>query len=167
MNKIILTVALFLPLLAFSQTKYQCTPCGGECDKEVYDKPGNCKHCNMKLVEASAAVNFKHISANELCEYIKAHPKAILLDVRTKEEFEGKSRPNYGTVPGAINIPIQELEEKISTIDNLKHREIIVFCSHSRRSPRASYMLASKGFQHVTNMDGGLSELKDSPCVTK
>lgn len=120
----------------------------------------------MNLVDAST-IKFTSIQPGELCSYIKSHPTAILLDVRTKEEFEGKTKPNYGTLQNAINIPIQELEEKVSTISNLKHREIIVYCSHSRRSPQASYLLGTKGFQHVINMEGGLSVMTDSTCVIK
>jgi rhodanese-related sulfurtransferase len=87
--------------------------------------------------------------------------------VRTKDEFEGKSNPKFGTLKNAINIPIQVLEEKISTLDQYKDKEIIVYCSHSRRSPRASYILTQHGFSNVTNMAGGMSEMKDKACVRK
>lgn len=88
----------------------------------------------------------------------------VLLDVRTKEEFEGAADPNYGSLKNAINIPIDELENRIKSIDHLKNKEIIVYCSHSHRSPRASYLLNQKGFKKVTNMSGGMSMLKDGDC---
>jgi len=37
-----------------------------------------------------------------------------------------------------------------------------VYCSHSHRSPRASYMLSQNGFKNVTNMLGGMSAWKES-----
>ncbi|HET8948759.1 MAG TPA: DJ-1/PfpI family protein [Candidatus Polarisedimenticolia bacterium] len=33
---------------------YVCKPCGSDCDAQVFDKPGQCPHCGMPLVEQSA-----------------------------------------------------------------------------------------------------------------
>ncbi|MBK9570546.1 MAG: rhodanese-like domain-containing protein [Chitinophagaceae bacterium] len=45
---------------------------------------------------------------------------------------------------------------------------MVVYCSHSHRSPRASYMLTQNGFKHVTNMQQGMSvwkeRVKDKAC---
>lgn len=142
---------------------YKCIPCGYDCDKQVYDKPGQCPSCHMELVKPSSIV-FKTIQPSEICSYIKKHPNVVLLDVRTKVEFEGKADPNFGTLKNAINLPIQEFDSKLSSIDSLKNKEIIVFCSHSHRSPRASHLLTQNGFTNVTNMAGGMSVLKDNSC---
>jgi rhodanese-related sulfurtransferase len=64
----------------------------------------------------------------------------------------------------AINIPIQELENRISEISRYKNQEIIVFCSHSHRSPQASYILTQNGFKDIINMTGGMSTLTDKSC---
>jgi len=127
-------------IIADTQDSYQCIPCGADCDKDTYSAEGKCPHCNMKLVKKST-IHFKTIQPSEICEYVKSHPNVVLLDVRTKEEFEGKSNPNFGSLKNAINLPIQVLEEKISTLDAYKDKEVIVYCSHSHRSPRASYIL--------------------------
>lgn len=146
-----------------TQEIYQCIPCGYDCDKQFYDKAGQCANCKMELVKQSSIV-FKTIEPSEICAYIKTHPNVVLLDVRTKEEFEGKADPNFGTLKNAINLPIQEFDAKLSSIDSLKNKEIIVYCSHSHRSPRASYLLTQNGFSNVTNMAGGMSVLKDNSC---
>ena len=143
--------------------KYQCIPCGNDCDKTTYDAGGNCTQCHMALVKKST-VNFKTIEPSEICKYISKHPNVILLDVRTKEEFEGKADPDFGTLKNAINLPIQELEAKINTLNAYKNKEIIVFCSHSHRSPQASYILTQHGFKNVANMAGGMSVLQDNSC---
>ncbi len=149
----------------FQQNKpYACIPCGYDCDKESFDKPGSCPHCKMELVLRSD-IKFKTISPELICNYIKAHPRTILLDVRTKEEFEGKADPNFGTLKNAINIPVQELESRIGELAKYRKSEIVVFCSHSHRSPRASYILGKHGFGKVVNMSGGMSVLKDRSCV--
>lgn len=88
-----------------------------------------------------------------------------MLDVRTKEELAGKAEPNFGTLKNAINIPVQELETKIASIQSMKNKAIIVFCSHSHRSPRASYILTQNGFKNVTNMAGGMSVFTSKECM--
>jgi rhodanese-related sulfurtransferase len=120
----------------------------------------------MELVKASA-ITFKTIQPTAICDYIAKHPEVILLDVRTKEEFDGKAEPNFGTLKNAINIPIQELQQKVATIETYKQKEIIVFCSHSHRSPQASYHLTQNGFTNVTNMVGGMSVLEKGDCIRK
>jgi rhodanese-related sulfurtransferase len=117
----------------------------------------------MELVKSSS-VTFRSIDPGAICEYLKAHPKTVLLDVRTREEFEGKASPDFGTLKNAINIPIQVLPGKLSEINAYKNREIIVYCSHSHRSPQASYILTQNGFTNVINMSGGMSVLTDSSC---
>lgn len=145
---------------------YQCMPCGYDCDAATYHKPGQCPHCNMQLVRKSG-ITFKSVKPSEICGYIEAHPNVVLLDVRTKEEFEGKISPQLGTLKNAINIPVQELESRLLSIAHLKNKEIIVFCSQSHRSPRASYLLTTNGFVNVTNMEGGLSVMEASSCKTE
>jgi rhodanese-related sulfurtransferase/DNA-directed RNA polymerase subunit RPC12/RpoP len=150
--------------LATSAASYQCMPCGRDCDNDTYDKPGKCPHCQMELVEKST-VHFKTIEPSLLCQYVADHPNVVLLDVRTKQEFEGKADPNYGTLKNAINIPVQELEKNISMLAPYKEKEIIVYCSHSHRSPQACYILTQNGFSNVTNMNGGMSVMKDKSCM--
>ncbi|MES2331377.1 MAG: rhodanese-like domain-containing protein [Bacteroidota bacterium] len=143
--------------------QYKCLPCGQDCDNTTYDKPGKCSHCNMGLVKASTII-FKTIQPSAICNYIQKHPGVVLLDVRSKEEFEGKANPDFGSLKNAINVPVDELEKRLPTIANLKNKEIIVYCSHSHRSPRASYLLTRNGFTNITNMAGGMSVMKDNAC---
>jgi rhodanese-related sulfurtransferase len=118
----------------------------------------------MPLVKKST-ITFKTIQPSAICSYVNKHPWVVLLDVRTKEEFAGKADPNFGTLKNAINIPIQELESRLSEIGTLKKKEIIVYCSHSHRSPQASYLLTQNGFINVMNMEGGMRVMKDKECV--
>ena len=41
-------------------------------------------------------------------------------------------------------------------LEAYKKKEIIVYCSHSHRSPAASYLLTQKGFTKVTNLQYGM-----------
>lgn len=137
--------------------QYACMPCGSECDGAVYEKPGDCSHCNMSLVDRST-ITHKNIQPENLCQLSK---EVIFLDVRTVAEFNGTADQKFGRIKGAINIPVQELETRMNELEKYKNKEIIVYCSHSRRSPRASYMLTQKGFKQVSNMQGGMSEWKE------
>jgi len=142
---------------------YQCLPCGNACDKEVHDAPGTCAHCGMKLVLAST-LSFGEVAPAAICDYIKQHPGAVLLDVRTRAEYEGTTSPNFGTLKNAINIPLQELAQRLAELEPHKGKEILVFCSHSRRSPQAAYLLTQNGFTRVVNMAGGMSVVHDASC---
>jgi rhodanese-related sulfurtransferase len=175
--KFFLTVAITCLTIAFGskfiftqvqaqktvQGTYQCLPCGRDCDNKIYSQSGTCSSCNMALVKKNT-VAYKNIPASQICDYIKKHPAAVLLDVRTKEEFEGRANPNFGSLKNAINVPIQELDSKIASLSHLKNKEILVYCSHSHRSPQASYMLMQNGFTNVTNMSGGMSVVTDNSC---
>ena len=137
---------------------YTCIPCGSVCDSAVHDKPGTCSHCNMKLVDKSTIVH-KNIEPGKMCWLDEQN--VVFLDVRTPAEFNGTAKDKFGAIKNAINIPVQELETRMNELEKLKDKEIIVYCSHSRRSPRASYMLTQNGFKKVTNMLGGMSAWKD------
>ena len=144
---------------------YTCLPCGSGCDSITYDKPGTCSHCNMKLVDRSTIVH-KDIEPGKMCSLDEKN--VVFLDVRTAEEFNGSAKDKFGAIKNAINIPVQELETRMNELEKYKDKEIIVYCSHSHRSPRASYLLTQNGFKKVTNMLGGMSvwreQVKKNDC---
>ena len=161
-------ITLLVSFSAIAQTKeYVCMPCGNACDKVVHTKPGVCPSCHMKLVEKTA-LNFENLTTEEFCRRIVENPKSILLDVRSKEEFQGTAlRNTYGRFKNAININVEELEDRMAELATYKDREILVYCSHSVRSPRAAMMLNENGFKNVKNMGGGVSTLhvKGNACL--
>lgn len=68
---------------------------------------------------------------------------AILLDVRTKEEYE------YGAAPNSINIPLDRLANNVSKLQ--KNKALIAVCASGMRSADAVAFLKSKGFSEVYN----------------
>ena len=138
--------------------EYACTPCGSECDTAVHSDPGICKQCNMALVDKATIVH-KEIPPDKMCSLNEKN--VVFLDVRTPAEFNGSAEAKFGAIKNAINIPVQELQARMNELEKYKDKELVVYCSHSHRSPRASYMLTQKGFKHVTNMSGGMSVWKD------
>lgn len=116
----------------------------------------------MKLVDKST-IKFKNIDVEEFCKRIAANPEAIVLDVRTPDEFSGAANevPSFGHFKNAINIHVNELESRLKELEKFKSKEVLVYCSHSHRSPRASYLLNTKGFTNVKNLSGGVSTFAD------
>jgi rhodanese-related sulfurtransferase len=143
---------------AVNKIQYACTPCGAECDTALHNEPGTCSHCKMALVDKSTIVH-KNIQPDKICSLNGKN--VVFLDVRTPAEFNGTAEDKFGAIKNAINIPVQELQSRINELEKYKGKEIIVYCSHSHRSPRASYMLTQSGFKNVTNMLGGMSVWKD------
>jgi rhodanese-related sulfurtransferase len=172
--KFIFTTVIAITLNSFCHAQdkgYVCTPCGQACDHKVYSKPGKCSDCEMALVEKSS-VSVKDITLDELCARLAANPKVVLLDVRSPGEFKGTGigRATYGHFNNAININVTELEARVGELSQYKDQEILVYCSHSQRSPRAAYFLLTHGFNNVRNMAGGVSTLmdkKDNECLRK
>lgn len=78
---------------------------------------------------------------------------AVILDVRTREEFNG------GHIKGAINIPVQNLPSgDLSALG--KDKVVITCCASGMRSASAKSILASRGYKEVYN-GGGWHSLKN------
>jgi rhodanese-related sulfurtransferase len=171
MKKIIIPVIIFAAAISaiFSFTpqnkiQYVCTPCGYDCDTAVYTKPGICAHCHMALVD-KRTIRFKNITQQQMCQKLN-DTNVIAVDVRTAEEFNGQAAEKFGRIKNALNIPVQQLAARINELVPYKNKQIILYCSHSHRSPMAAYMLSNKGFK-VVNMQGGMSTWKDEPGCGK
>ncbi len=74
---------------------------------------------------------------------------AVVIDVREADEVSGKS------FPGSINIPINELTNKIKEIVSDRNQPILVYCSTGSRSIFACQILADYGYNRVYNLYGG------------
>ncbi|MBX2914447.1 MAG: rhodanese-like domain-containing protein [Cyclobacteriaceae bacterium] len=168
MKLLFTTVLLFVSIVLWVQAQeYVCMPCGQTCDNVVHNKPGTCSTCHMKLVLKSS-LQFENLTADDFCKRIADNPEAILLDVRSKAEFEGRGMRNtYGHFNNAININIDELEKRLSELAAYKDREILVYCSHSVRSPRAAILLNNQGFKNVKNLDRGVSAINPNTACMK
>ena len=80
-----------------------------------------------------------------------------LIDVRTAGEF------GRGSIPGAVNIPVDEIRERQSEI---KGSNLLVNCQVGQRGHTASLLLKELGFNAV-NLDGGYLTWSNSPAASK
>ena len=76
--------------------------------------------------------------------------KAVIVDVREDSEW------NEQHIPGAIHIPLAQLNERLSELKQYKDSPVITQCKSGRRSAQALDVLKSAGFSKVYNMDGGI-----------
>ena len=70
---------------------------------------------------------------------------ARLLDVRSPEEYA------RGHLPGALNIPVQELDRRVAEAGPTDG-ELVVYCRSGHRSSRAAEILRQHGFSKVHNL---------------
>ena len=73
------------------------------------------------------------------------------LDVRTTGEFDA------GHIPGATNIPVGELEQRLGELAGLENEKILVYCGSGGRSATASGILVDAAYTKVHNMLGGFN----------
>jgi NADPH-dependent 2,4-dienoyl-CoA reductase/sulfur reductase-like enzyme/rhodanese-related sulfurtransferase len=78
-----------------------------------------------------------------------------MLDVRNSAEF------SHGSIPGSINIPVDELRERAKELPNKK---LLVNCQVGQRGHTASLLLNEMGFD-ATNLDGGYLTWINSPAA--
>jgi len=91
------------------------------------------------------------LTPNEFAASMRAHPKAVLLDVRSPEEFES------GHLPGALNIDIRGYDFH-EQIEGLEHETAYyVYCHAGSRSAAACRFMETKGFGEVYNLRGGIA----------
>ncbi|MFH6967196.1 thioredoxin domain-containing protein [Flavobacterium sp. FlaQc-28] len=92
------------------------------------------------------------LSATEFLEKIKATEDAVIVDVRTPEEFQ------KGHIQNALNLNWNgsEFEKQLATLD--KNKTIFVYCLSGGRSNSAADKMRKTGFEDVIEMPGGMME---------
>jgi len=99
--------------------------------------------CTAETPTASAA-----IAPAELAERLAGGSAPLILDVRTPEEFAS------GHIPGAVNVPQDQLAERISSLDLAPDTEIVVHCERGGRARASASVLADAGYTRVRDLSG-------------
>lgn len=124
---------------------------------------------HTSLQRQARAVGFKHIDMDilpvvlksvkeettgfkeKIAEKVNESNSLLIVDVRTPEEFRS------GAYPGAINIPLDELQRRMNELGGL-NREITLYCASGTRSSYAQQFLIKKGYSNVKN-GGGIMQM--------
>ncbi len=88
------------------------------------------------------------LSPLELKARLERADAPLILDVREPEEIA------IASFPHALHIPLGDLPARLSELDPA--REIVVVCHHGIRSMQAAIYLSRAGFEHVSNLAGGI-----------
>ncbi|OUU80113.1 MAG: hypothetical protein CBC38_01585 [Gammaproteobacteria bacterium TMED78] len=103
----------------------------------------------LKKPTTEQQMDFKIVNVTELNKINQASEENnLLLDVRTKEEF------NLGHIPNAINISHDLLLTNINLLSDHKKKNIYVYC---RSGPRAGLVineLLNNGFNNIIDVEG-------------
>lgn len=86
--------------------------------------------------------------------WLKAAPgvTALWIDVRSAQEFAA------GHLPGAVNLPYQDIAAGIGSVESDKSRPIKLYCGIGVRAQMAKYSLEAQGYRAVSN-EGGYADL--------
>ena len=90
---------------------------------------------------------FKQPDINQGVRDYQSTPGAVLLDVRTAQEYGG------GHIPGSRNIPLQVIDKVTSVAEN-KDTVLYVYCQSGARSRQATSALQGMGYTNVNNIGG-------------
>ena len=95
-----------------------------------------------------SANSYRQISMDEAVEMMKTETGYIILDVRRPDEYA------EGHIPGAINVPNEEIgTAEIPELPD-KAQLILVYCRSGRRSKEASEKLVKLGYTNVVEFGG-------------
>ena len=96
---------------------------------------------------------YKSLKQDEAIKMIADKPDAIVLDVRTADEYEKKHIPN------AISLPLEDLRNGNFASLPDRNQTILIYCWTGRRAQDAAQLLAEKGYKNVYEF-GGISDWK-------
>ncbi|UOQ93947.1 sulfurtransferase TusA family protein [Halobacillus shinanisalinarum] len=114
-------------------------------------------HYVRKASEAETKGETKHeviTDLEDLRNKVDGDEDLSIIDVREQAEFA------FGHIPGAINIPLGEIEERFQELN--QDDELHVICRTGSRSDLAAQKLSEKGFKHVKNVIPGMSTWEGS-----
>ena len=104
----------------------------------------------------SADDGIKVINVSEFAKAVKNDTTAVILDVRTAEEFA------EGHIAGALNIDVKDDAAFDNGVKALKRdKTYYVYCRSGRRSHKAAAKLQAAGFSAI-DMEGGITAWKDA-----
>ena len=92
----------------------------------------------------------QEVTPDDVQKSLLNNDEVILLDVRTKEEFD------RNRIKKAINVPVDEVVEKIEQLITDKTKKIYVYCLSGARSEAAVETMTQMGYKNVFSVSGGL-----------
>lgn len=101
------------------------------------------------------------VSQAQMVEWIEQGNAPLVLDVRTPEEFAA------GHVPGAENIPHDQLAARLAELGDAQEREVVVYCESGRRAAWALETLEGAGFKELRHLNGDMAGWRHAGLPTE
>ena len=102
----------------------------------------------LLLTACAQAASYEQITQEEAKQIMDTTNGYILLDTRTREEYD------QSHIPGALLIPHTEIAQRAEEALPDKDQVILVYCRSGNRSKQASAVLAELGYTHVKEFGG-------------
>ena len=105
----------------------------------------------------------KQIASREIKDYIKNNPKSVLLDVRTKEEWDQIGKPDGDKIGLKTYFLSSQFEgriinenfvEEFKNLNIDKDYQLLIMCGSGNRSQRAAELLTKEGYNCANVSDG-------------
>ena len=90
------------------------------------------------------------ITQRELMQRLDMNEATLIIDVRKPDEFA------TGHVPGARNIPHNEIAARLGELRGHEDEEVVVYCESGRRAAIAQKILEQSGFTKVRHLEGDM-----------
>jgi outer membrane protein assembly factor BamB len=94
------------------------------------------------------------MTPEELVDQMKAGAPPVILDVRSKKEFD------EGHVPGALHVPFWQIGRHWNRLVAFRGRPVVVYCGHGPRAHIAGAALKRRGFTNVRYLAGHMKKWK-------
>ena len=104
--------------------------------------------CTSVKTDEKTSNTFEQITADEAKAIMDSEESYVILDVRTKGEYDS------GHIEGAILIPDYEIGTKAESVLSDKDELILVYCRSGNRSKNAASELAALGYTNVKEFGG-------------
>lgn len=104
--------------------------------------------CRKENTQEEETMAYRQIDAAQAKEIMDSENGYIILDVRTREEYD------EGHVPGAICIPNEDIGDTGPEILSDKEQLILVYCRSGNRSKKAAEKLVFLGYENVVEFGG-------------
>lgn len=103
----------------------------------------------LVLVISACSTDVPTVTPNQAAKLF-SDKQAVIVDVREQAEWDEQH------IDGAIFIPLNQVENRMSDLAQYKDSPIIVQCRSGKRSKVAGAKLINAGFTKVYNLDGGI-----------
>ena len=112
----------------------------------------------IKFPGLSQLNQVQQLEPSEVSRRLQTPNPPILVDVRETDEFNGE----LGHIPGSQLMPLRELPQLASNMEQFRSSEIVTICRAGVRSTTAAAILTALGFEHVFNLKGGMLDWNDA-----